>query len=69
MAVGFFGEGCLSCLRLAGDVLVDWSVSIGKTSRTVVSFAEEDSVEVSCLPSSLACRLGPGLIGDSLGGF
>ena len=69
VAVGFFGEGCLSCLRLAGDVLVGWSVSIGETSRTVVSFTEEDSVQISCLPSSLACRLGPSLIGDSLGGF
>ena len=25
VAVGFFGEGCLGCLRLAGEVLVDWS--------------------------------------------
>ena len=69
VAVGFFGEGCLSCLEVAGEVLVDWSVSIGETSKTVVSFAEEDSVEMSCLPSSLACRLGPGLMGDSLGGL
>ena len=69
VAVGFFGGGCLSCLRLAGDVLVDWSVSIGEASRTVVSFTEEDFVELSCLPSSLACRHGPGLIGDFLGGF
>ena len=48
VAVGFFGEGCL---RLARDVLVDLSVSIGEASRTVVSFTEVDSVELSIFAS------------------
>ena len=66
VAVGFFGEGCLT---LAGDVLVGRSVSIGEASRTVVFFVEVDFVELSYRPSSLTCRRGPGLIGDFLGGF